>query len=423
MYCRFCGAAIKPDARFCENCGNSLEEICSEEILPIDAVKKPSSKKWIFYLFGGILIVFGLLIYLLKPDFNQYWEYINRIYAQHSNYFTVISTVGIFNNFYSMLDPLFEFTSAFVVFYAGAILLKKRTNIAPLIWSIVIHSLSLIYSCATNIFACFFPETVISIFRSGKIDEMIDILHSEPDLLYYFRNLSIIRAVISLVVIAISIVVICLIRKKLKDPYVNKKDRTTVGIPIMLTVLPLMGILSNLMYTVISGRYGDIALAGVSLANQAFKATFVPVCLILLFACIMVSTVFQKAKEWILNLSTGVTLVIAGAVVYLFSAEILGAYTTYPEILSLASLTFGFDIIGGAAVVLCLFFWFSSVARETKPVWLQIFLPAILPVVYISTELFCSLWLNTLYIPYGAVHISILVTLMSFLVRRKKTVH
>ncbi len=412
MYCRFCGAEISNQSRFCSSCGKSQ-----------DLTKRPVENIWptvLCYIIGVFFLIGGVLPYLLQGDLAEHKAYMSSLYTKYSSPIE-ISAISCFTQFSSFLSPLFYFSSSVLAIYIGLLILKKESKpTAPAIACAIVHIVSIIYSGVINLLIYGAPKFVLSLYTSEAsiITAGEDIINFEPDMLYYYQDNAICRLIVSVILIAL-VVVFLFIKKRYMNTTTNDNtNASSIGNVIMILSISVLSVVSTVLSTSLVGYYyGIYAVAANSVAKQVFNLNLSSVVVFAFVIIIGIAVFFTRIKRWILAIPTISIVAILGLVASLFSNVLLRDMETPAEMLAMALINFRGLIISSAVILIAMFYWFSSVSRNKIPMWLQIVLPLSLPIIYVVIEVITNTILHlNLGISCGLVGIALITVIVSLLV-------
>lgn len=409
MYCRFCGKEIKDQAKFCGFCGNPQE-------LP----KEPAVKNRpniLGCVFGLLFILGGILPYLLRGDYEAYNFYISSL-ASRSDV-TYAAFVGL-RNFYNLLLPLFSFASSALSVYAGLLLIKGEPHIKrPLVFCFIVHILSVVYTGVVNLLVYCAPRFVVSLFSPNPsvLEAAEELIHSEPELLSYYQDQAFRRLIISIVLIVLALV---FLSNKKRSAAKDEKKSACLGGILMILSLALLSVIGSFVSSFSASAYGSAALSAYSMAAQAFSMKISPVVIYLFLALMALGVFFTRGKRWILMLPTIGVIALSALGVCLFSKVLLRDFYISEEIFSMTLSFFRGFVINNAAVLIAIFCWFNTLARNRIPKWLQIALPVSVPIICIAVQLLMGALLHLRTgISFGVLFVSFLTILLSLLVDTK----
>ena len=250
MYCRFCGAEINNQSKFCNSCGR-----------PQDLVKKSSTNNRLtvlHYIIGVFFILGGVLPYLLQGDLAEYNSYISLLDAKYSSPTTFVA-ISYFIQFSSFLSSLFYFSSSVLAVYIGLLLLKKESKLTvAVITCTIVHIFSIIYSGVVNLLVYCFPKFVLSLYTSETsiVTAGEDIIKTEPDVLYYYQDNAICRLIISGVLVALAVIFLYIKKQYLKNVTADNIKTSSIGSIVMILSISVLSVVSTVMSISLRGIYG-----------------------------------------------------------------------------------------------------------------------------------------------------------------------
>ncbi len=413
MYCRFCGNEITADAAFCGSCGTAQNA-------KTNSVKK-SQPVILLYFIGAVFILCGMLPYLFRGDSAEYGTFISSVYEKYSYSAKAIIAISAFTSFSSFFSTLFYFSSSAVAFYVGLLLFKKERNFTtPVIFCAVLHILSAICSGIANLLIYYFPKFVLSLFTTeGDIVSLGEsIIRTEPDLLYTYREQAVLRLVISVVLVALSIVLVIYKKTTCVQNRNENSKVSSLGNILMLLSVSTLSIIRLPLSRVFARLYGATALAADNLASSVFDQNFAYILPFAFFAVVAVAVIFNRAKRWILAIPTaGVTLIL-GMIALFLSYVLLEKADAQAEMFASALASLRGLIISSGILLIAVFFWFHAVAKNSIPTWLQILLPIALPFAYTAAEIVANVVLRSIsVISCGILLTSLVTVILSVLIR------
>ena len=193
------------------------------------------------------------------------------------------------------------------------------------------------------------------------------------------------------------------------------KRMLTIAVPIMVQsgITNFVSMIDNIMV----GRVGTLQMTGVSIVNQIMMVFNLCIFGAMSGAGIFTSQFFGKKD------SDGVRSTIQYKIIaaFLLSAFFVITLGTPVEVLELSVYRLKGMIVGYVAVLIAVFYWFGSVSKNRIPMWLQIALPASLPVIYISAEIVANLVMClNLGFSLGIILISLITLPVSLFVCKKR---
>lgn len=412
MYCRFCGAEISNQSRFCGSCGN-----------PQDLTKKPAANirpMVLCYIIGALFVIGGVLPYLLQRDLAEYNVYMSLLSTKYSSP-AEISAISFFRQFSSFLSPLFYFSSSVLAVYIGILILKKESNpTAPVITCTIVQIVSIVYSGVINLLIYAIPEFVLSLYtnEASIITAGEDIIKSESNMLYYYQDNAIFRSIISGILVALAVIFL-FIKKRYTNTATNDNANTSsVGNVIMILSISALSVVSTVLSTYLVYYYcGSYAVEANSVANFSFDLSISFAVIFMFIIIISIAALFTRVKRRILAIPTISIIAILGFFAFLCSDTLLQYSGTSDQILAMASNNLKGLIVCSAVILIAMFYWFSSVSRNKIPIWLQFVLPLSLPIVYIVTEIIANIILRlNPSISYGALSVALITVIVSLLV-------
>ncbi|MBQ3088312.1 MAG: zinc ribbon domain-containing protein [Clostridia bacterium] len=379
MYCRFCGKEKPDSAKFCGYCGKSESEKFSKFF------SLSNKSDLLIYILGVAFILVGFLPYLLQKDTPVYQ---NAVWSQKFGNLGFASIIS-FRNFYSLFTSVFYASSSAFAIYTGFLLFKKEINMkSALIINTIIHSLSVIASIVLNILVFSFPKEVLIFLNSPEsiIEKGAEIIDNHPYVLSCDQHNAIVRAITSVIIIALSLFFI--FSKKQYAQHLSLKHKKTfpIGGFLMLLSLPILSILSGIISNYIGSIYGEYEIGALSSAQSAFNLTFSEIETWLVWIVIAIAIFFNKAKKVAVLIPTISILLLLGTIAFLLSNTILQAFNTPAEIFGLSIQYLRFIIIAHTVSLISSFFWFYYISKNQVPKWLQITLPVSIPIIYIIIE-------------------------------------
>lgn len=417
MYCRFCGTEISNQSRFCSSCGKPQDN------------KKSAANIWstvLCYIIGGLFVIGGVFPYLLQGGLAEYNAYISLLYTKYPSPNT-ISAISCFTQFSSFLSPLFYFSSSVLAIYIGLLILKKESKLtAQVIVCAIVHIVSIIYSGVINLLVYSAPQFVLSFYTNEEsiITAGVDIINSEPDMLYYYQDNAICRLIISAILIALTVIFL-FIKKRYMNTATNDNANTntsSIGNVIMILSISVLSVVSTVLSAFLARYYGDYAVAANSVANVYFGLKINFAVIFMFIIIISIAVLFTRIKRRILDIPTISIIAILGFVTLLFSNALIKDLDTPAEVFAIATNNFRGLIISSAVILIATFCWFSSVSRNKIPMWLQIVLPLSLPIIYVVIEVISNtIWHLNLSISCGSVGITLITVIVSLLVCPNKS--
>lgn len=408
MYCRFCGTEIENDAKFCSSCGKSqtVSQKPAVNILP----------SVLCYVIGGVFILLGILPYFLRGSVSEYNDFLIDFYREH-----FADSITPFTTFSNIFESFFSISSSVLSILVGLLLLKKASNITvPLIICAVMHMFSIVRSVAVYTIIYCFPKIALSLYINDErfIKSGIEVIREHPDIIYFSRDAAICRGVISVLVIALAIVML-FVKKYL---ITKNKKISSAGSVAMILSLALMSNIGVAVAASLGGNfYGQSYAMAFSVAESTFYRYFSTTSIFLFFAVICIAVIFTGVKRWILSIPTVSVILILGIAAFLLSAFFVITLGTPVEVLELSVYRLKGMIVGYVAVLIAVFYWFGSVSKNRIPMWLQIALPASLPVIYISAEIVANLVMClNLGFSLGIILISLITLPVSLFVCKKR---
>ncbi len=410
MYCHHCGNNVPAGAAFCGFCGRPQN------------TKAEGAKNILFYVFGAVFLLGGLLPYLIRGDSWAYGEYIIYVYKEYDYSQKAMAAISALSSFVATFASLFFFASSALAFYAGLLLVKKeRRYTTPVLLCAVLHGLSSLTTCIAYFLIHQFPQFVLSLYNADP--EVISlgaaIMKARPTLLYPYQQQALLRLGISLVLVALSIVmVVC--RKKWVSPLpADSRKPSTLGNPLMLLGIAALSVLQLPLTNIKSQYFGNMSLAADSTANAVFGLNFSLLFLLAFFAVIAVAVIFPRTKRWIPAIPVVGGTLLLGAMALLLSPGLMEENTGPAELLALSLASLRGHIVSCTLILLAVFFWFQAVARNQLPTWLQILLPVAFPIVYAVTAIITNVVFYA-RLPLGIFLPCLVTTLLSLLVRTRQ---
>lgn len=417
MYCRFCGKEIGDGSRFCGVCGRPM-------YATQPAVVQDNGQKTLCTVFGVFFILGGILPYLIQGDIKAYDEFLANFMRGLSGIEVIV--LSCFTNFSNVFSKLFYFSSSMFTVYVGLLLIKRISKVkTSVIACAIVHAVSMVYSVGINLLIYFFPQVVFSLYGqdANMLAHGADLVLSEPRLLYFYQEDAIRRLIISMIIIILSVIFVVAGKKSVSNATNSACKISAVGSVLMMSLLPLLSLLSTFLYPAALRSYGVVMVQANSIANNTFSRMIELYAVFALMLIVVIATIFIRTKRWIFAVPTAVISIVLGCVASFFSedliCEVYGAQFGR-EAFGIAKMQFVGLIIGTVVVLIAMCYWFSSVARERIPAWLQIVLPILLLVVYIVAEMLTipQLRLKT-NIPFGIVAVAVVTVLVSLLVGLK----
>ena len=249
MYCRFCGTEISDQSRFCVSCGK-----------PQDFIEKPAVRIWptvLCYIIGALFVIGGVLPYLLQGDFAEYNAYLSSHYIEGFSA-TVTAAVSCFRQFSSFLSPIFYFSSSILAVYIGLLIFKKESKITlPVVACVIVHAVSILFSGIINLLIYTAPGYVLSLYTTDATVIAVgeELIHTAPDLLYYYQDNAICRLIISIILIGLAVVFLLIKKRHMNSETNDNKNTASVGNLIMILAVSLLSVVSTILSTYLAGYF------------------------------------------------------------------------------------------------------------------------------------------------------------------------
>lgn len=416
MYCNFCGAELENGSKFCRLCGKpQINESNDSKIIEKNGI--PSAR---LYLIGAVFILAGLLPYLFAGDTASYNNYLQTVYSNYNAF--VVSTFISFSSSY--FARFFYLSSSLISVYTGFLILKKKdVPKASVIVSIITHTVSVLYIAVSNFMIYCLPKTVSSLYtnESYLINQGEMLMRSEPDLLSLSRNASVLRAVTSLMVIALSAVLLVMKKRFPKNENEKSVKISSAGGIAMIFSIALIYFAHSILGNLTAYVFGDYAMASKMSADNAFSACFGLPSLLILVVIIGIAVIFTRAKRWIIALPVTAVIALFAAAGYVLSYQILVEFYIPTVLFEMTIHSIRGLVVSCALILVSVFFWFGAVSKNRIPTWLQIVVPLIFSIIYFISEFAAVMVLNmNTGISLGAIVFSAAVTAVSVFVRSSK---
>ncbi len=388
MFCEFCEKTV----------GSSNKEI--------------NCKKFIPYILGAVFIILGSLPFFINADVSA-----TNIYR----FFDVkeISAFASLNSFLNSFSSFFAFSSCFLSIYLGLLLILKEKRIkASAIMCLVMHGLSVLYHLFTNVCIRLFPEWVVSLFTDDQsiIDAGVDLVESVPNLFSFSEFSIIFEATLS--VITIGLLVFLLYNLKAKETIA--RNHSTIGIPLML----ISSALSLRVISFVNSSkilwLGYDHISGYSFAIERFDETLSQYLIIIFFGILLSSIIFAKSKNKLQYIIPSVIILLSFLISFLLTVHLTKGYEYFSEIIFYANIHLRLLIIESSITLLLALLWFNSIMKQNKPLWLQISIPAVMPVIFF-TDILISNWLKIHTSPFGLTIVSV-IFIISLFIKKKPSI-
>lgn len=406
MYCRFCGAENSNDFRFCGACGKPLPQ------------PKPRLNVWRCAA-GAALILCALLSCLLAGSPAQ----TDTRFASALGFFPTAEEVAALSalaTFLTAIPDLCYFVASALALFAGVTLLRRGTDATRAVRiCAAAQCLSVVCTGVCNLLAACFPRLLLSLFtdESAVLAAGEHLVATEPWVLHSFQSAFWLHMVFSLALLAL-----CLVLLHRKKQPGGSLTAGTARVPVLGSVLMIfsLAILSNISGALSAAQgavFGQTAFAALTAASGLFSQFYRPVALLAFLLVLGASVLFTQVKRWIPAATLGVLLAILASVALCSCGTLVQQAGLPAEVMSLTRSSLIGTIVGCAALLLALFFWFRAVSERRLPVWLQIVFPLLLPVLYtllgtIAVALHPSL-------PIALLGAALLTALTALLPRRK----
>lgn len=403
MFCKFCGKEIQNDSSFCNYCGKTVGA----------SRKELNCKKFIPYILGAVFIILGSLPFFINADVSV----INNTYR----FFDAkeISAFVSLNSFLNSFSSFFTFSSCFLSIYLGLLLILKEKRIkASAIMCLVMHGLSVLYHIFTNVCVRLFPGWVVSLFTDNQsvIDAGVDLVESVPNLFSFSEFSIIFEATLS--VITIGLLVFLLYNLKAKETIT--RNNSTIGIPLMLISSALsLRVLSFVNSSKILW-FGYDHISGYSFACSAFNKFLSQYLIIILFGILISSIIFAKSKNKLQYIIPSAVILLSFLLSFLLPAPVAMGFNTPPEFCEYTITYLRLLIIESSITLLLALLWFNSIMKQNKPLWLQISIPAVMPVIFF-TDILISNRLEIHTFPFGLTIVSV-IFIISLFIKKKPSI-
>lgn len=373
---------------------------------------KFNCKKFIPYILGAVFIILGSLPFLIEVD-NP------RPYASHFFSSMEFSAYASLNSFLNFLSSFFSFSSCSISVYLGTLLILKERNIkTPTIICLVMHGLLVLYHIFTNVCIRLFPEWVVSLFTDNQsiIDAVVDLVESVPNLFSFSEFSIIFEATLS--VITIGLLVFLLYNLKAKETIA--RNHSTIGIPLMLISSALsLRVLSFVNSSKILW-FGYAHISGYSFACSAFNKFLSQYFIIILFGILISSIIFAKSKNKLQYIIPSAVILLSFLLSFLLPAPVAMGFNTPPEFCEYTITYLRLLIIESSITLLLALLWFNSIMKQNKPLWLQISIPAVMPVIFF-TDILISNRLEIHTFPFGLTIVSV-IFIISLFIKKKPSI-
>lgn len=412
MYCHSCGHEIADDSRFCSSCGQTLNAPPQNTQM--------AQKGFLYYLFGALFILGGILPYLLMENEAAYSRYLISMYSKYSVY--AVAAVSCLTQFGTLLTPLFRFSSCLLSIYLGLLLIKKESHLAtPLNACVILHILTIVYLAVVNMMICHFPRTALSIYVHDPniIDIGEKLIKTDPNLLSFYQDAWVRQFIISMVLILLAGVFGWIYKRHAGNLTGNHSKPATAGIISMIVSIPALPIVSSL-FPAAFGNFTHFTAAN-ALAKSAFNQSFSSAVLFAFIVIVGIVFIFNNAKRWILAVPTIGLTVALGFLAITFSYACIVDIGAPADVIAIAEDILDGLIIASVAILIAMFFWFHAVSKNKIPTWLQIALPASLPFLYVGIERAAVSFHVAPGYSFGLLSIAFLTSLVSLLVCTRKT--
>ena len=404
MFCSFCGTRLPTGSRFCDKCGgaNKLEPIKKKESFVL------------CYIFGVMFVLLGILPYFFENSSSAHTGLYTQIASNYGD--TSLAAFSLLLQFSQGISSLFSFSASALAVYAGLQLLRKDANVkTSIIFCVVIHGLTVVVSAVVCVLLSSAQDVIISLY-SGRVEVASageNLLLSQPEFLEFLQKDHIVRIVFSALTVAGMMGALCLFFRK------NKQTNRMLGVPLMLVVLPLISAVNSKVSNVYYAMYGNEFLAGAMQAKAMFDHYCGTACLIILAIYLTVSVLLPKAKRWMTDIPMAVITAMVGIVILLSFKGLAVSVDMPASIMQYAGDIFTKTVISATVILISVLFWFSAAAKNRQPLWLQILLPCLLPIIYILGDMIPIVFLHMKAMPLGAIMTSVLTIFAATLPRQK----
>lgn len=411
MFCRNCGRLLGQGAQFCANCGAAV---------PVPLQPKNKNHILLTLIVGFALLLGGVLPLILRLFGSGSAELAHRLLMEGHSYLAV-SALSALQNFANLGSFLFTLPCCGLAVLSGTLLLKGRSNAGrTLTLTAVYYGLSLLRTAVVMLVLLLAPGKALSLFLwdPDAISMGEELLRSESGLVFSLIPNFWIRLILDLGLLALCILALA----KCRQPATGPKY-TTPGIPMLLAVLPLLQVFSTVFVTAMISAYGDMAVAAHSIATAAFSRYIGTTFALFLCAWIFLTVFFPEVKRWVQTLPVLGIVLFFCALALLLSKPLLEAYSPPEETYAMALSRLRGMILTASVLLIALFLWFSAAAKQRLPGWLQVLIPALLPVICFFWEGIAVAGLQlTGGFSIGCFRCAWILTALSLLVRRKKAI-
>ncbi len=377
MYCRFCGCETADDSSFCSSCGQTLNASQKNRLV--------EQNKIFYYIFGALFILGGILPYLLMENEAAYSRYLSSVFAQYGD--LTLVAVSCFTQFGTLLTPLFRFSACLFSVYLGVLLIKKEFNpTVPLKAFLLLHILTFVGHVIVYQMIHLFPKTVLSFYVHDRdiIDVGVKLIKTEPNLLSFYHDTWKRQCIISIVLVLLACVFGWIHKRNTHNLTDNRNKPAIAGILSMVLAIPVLPVVSTLFPS--TSGYSSNVIAAHAIALHTFKESISAVVLFAFVAIVGVVFFFNNTKRWILAVPIIGLIVVFGFLGIAFSPGLITDIGVPEEVMPIAKHMLNGAIIASVAILIAVFFWFRAVSKNEIPTWLQIALPASIPLLYIGIE-------------------------------------
>lgn len=411
MFCIKCGQELRHEAKFCPACGCST----NDEASPLQpSAQRSSVLTWILSI---ALILIGILPLFLSQNMVGYGlatsELLHLGYSVDS-----IVALNCLRKFALLGADFFSFCCGGFSVLTGALLLKQRGNAKRMLSvSLIFQSLSLLRTGIAVLLIFAAPEWVISLFSWDAAVSYAgsELLHKEAWISAAIFSGIWIDILFCVLSIGLCIPALLTIKKQSAAPKYG-----TLGIALMLPILALLQGLGQVFTNALYSTYGDYALVASSSANAIFTQYAGVVCTLLIYGFILLSVLCVKVRRWVLALPTSAVVLLLGLMAILLAKPLLFRFSVPEASFSMALSQYRGMVCNAVLMLIALFFWFDGVAKQHLPLWLQILIPLVLPLVRLFWEpitMYVFQW-NTGF-SFGCLRCAWITLIISLLVKKK----